>query len=595
VLLALFALNAGLSQRSKSPTVDEFAHVPAGDMGITTGQFDLYGKTPPLGRSLFSLPLLASKPILPDPMPGSRMAGWYPWTYATGFFNANVRAHGMEYVTGVYRDARFMVVAMAVALGAILFIWGRVVHGAAGGLVALALFTLDPNILAHSRLATVDLAETLFFFLAVAGIVAWMHKPGVLRLVLAGLACGAALATKFTAVLLLPVAVGLAVVSLLQASPETRTAHGRRLATGLLTMAALTLLVVNTSYLFGGSLRPLGDYRFRSDAMNLIQQPWLGWMPVPLPEDFIRGFDAQQVDLEVGDFPNYFNGRWSRQGWWYYYPAAWLMKTPLALVALILAAVGLAATEALDWRRRHHRIRTGLPPGDPLRELSAWAIVLGIGIPMVAACFLNRLDIGVRYILPVYPFIFLGLAGLGRLFRRREPVAAGLVLAGIVLTGITTLSAYPHYLGFANLLAGGSQNGWRVLSNSNNDWGQDLPALRRELERQGETSVRLAYFGHVEPSSYGLDYTVPLPGASGADALAEGRGRFPYTFKPGLYAISANLLVGLPYQVMDHGRWVPVGHVLTEPQEIFAWFRKRPPDAVVGGSILLFRVEDPAL
>ena len=317
-----------------------------------------------------------------------------------------------------------MVLAMTVVLGAVLFMWGRRLHGAAGGILALALFTLDPNILAHSRLATVDMAETLFFFLAVASMVAWFHAPTRWRLALAGLACGAALATKFTAVLLAPIGVGLALVTLILAPPARRRTLSLRLAGGLMIMAVTALLVINTAYLFGGSLKGLGDYRFRSQALNMVQQPWLDWLPVPLPADFVRGFDAQQVDLETGDFPNYFNGRWSQQGWWYYYPVAWLLKTPLSLVALLLAAAGLAAAEALEWRRRHHATHVGLPPEDSLRRLSAWAVGLGIAIPMIAACFFNRLDIGVRYILPIYPFLFLSLAGLGRLCRRREPVAA---------------------------------------------------------------------------------------------------------------------------------------------------------------------------
>ena len=574
--------------------MDEFAHVPAGYVGLKTGHFDLYGKTPPLARSLFTLPLLLSRPDLPEPPPGNRMSGWYPWTFATGFFHANVRHYGVDFVQRVYRDARLMVVAMTVILGAVLFMWGRRLHGAAGGILALALFTLDPNVLAHSRLATVDMPETLCFFLAVAAMVAWLHGPTPLRLGLAGLACGAALATKFTAILLAPVGVGLALVSVMLAAPARRRTLAPRLAGGLMIMAMTALLVVNSAYLFGESFKALGDYRFRSQALNLVQQPWLDWLPVPLPADFVRGFDAQQVDLETGDFPNYFNGRWSRQGWWYYYPVAWLLKTPLAMVALLLAAAGLATAEALEWRRRQHAIHVGLPPKHSLRRLSAWAVGLGIAIPLIAACFFNRLDIGVRYILPIYPFLFLGLAGLGRLCRRREPVAAALVVGATLFAAAGTFSVYPHYLAYANLLAGGMKGGWRVLSNSNNDWGQDLPALAHELQRRGETHVHLAYFGHPEPAAYGIDYTVPLPGGSGAQALIEGEGRIPYTFRPGLYAISANLLVGLPYQVMDHGRWVPAGKALHEPQEIFAWFRKRPPEALVGGTILLFRVEAPA-
>jgi hypothetical protein len=596
VLLALFALNAALSVRHKTPTIDEFAHVPAGYLGLTSGRFDLYGKTPPLARTLFSLPILARQPVLPDPPPGNRMAGWYPWSYATGFFNANVREHGIAFVDRVYGDARLVVLGLTVLLGVAVFLWSRALHGEAGGLLALALLTLDPTILAHSRLATVDMAETLFFFLAVAAFTAWLLRRTPLRLVLAGLAAGAALSAKFTAVLLGPIWLGLCVIELFRNRADG-TPWRRRLRDLLVGVAVATLvmlLVVNLVYGFAGSFRLWGSYEPRSERLSALRTPWLSWVPVPLPQDFVRGFDAQQVDVEVGDFPNYFNGRWSRSGWWYYYPTAYLLKTPLPLVLLVLTALAMMVAGRRDTRWRHHAF-TGLPPDAPLRRLSAWAVGLSLAVLLFAACFLNRLDIGVRYILPVYPFLFVGVASLGRLLRRGEPVAGGLIAAATLATAISTLAVFPHYLAYFNLLAGGPDGGWRVLTNSNNDWGQDLKFLARELEARGVDSVRLAYFGHAEPAAYGIDYTVPLPDASGADALGEARGRYPYTFRPGVYAISANLLVGFPYYVMDHGRWVPAGNVLTEPQEIFAWFRKREPETVIGGSILLYRVEAPSL
>jgi hypothetical protein len=595
VLLALFALNAVLSARHKTPTVDEFAHVPAGYLGLTTGRFDLYGKTPPLARTLYSLPLLARQPEMPDPPPGNRMAGWYPWSYATGFFNANVRERGIEFVGRVYGDARLMVIGFAVLLGTAIFLWARSLHGGAGGLLALALFTLDPNILAHSRLATVDLAETLFFFLAVAVFTGWLLRRTTPWLILSGVAAGAALSTKFTAVLLGPIWLGLCVVEIFRqrASGPNGWRPVRRLLAGVVVATLIMLLVVNLAYGFGGSFRLWGSYQFRSETLSSLQLPGLGWIPVPFPRDFMRGFDAQQVDVETGDFPNYLNGRWSSSGWWYYYPTAWLLKTPLPLVLLVLAALAMMVAGRRDARWRHHAF-TGLPPDAPVRRLSAWAVGLSLAVLLFAACFLNRLDIGVRYILPAYPFIFVGVASLGRLLRRGEPVIGGMILAATLATALSTLAVFPHYLSYFNLLAGGPSGGWRVLSNSNNDWGQDLEYLRREMNRRQLDSVRLAYFGHAEPAAYGIDYTVPLPEASGADALAPGRGRFPYTFRPGVYAISVNLLVGLPYQVMDHGRWVPAGTTLAEPQEIFSWFRKQKPDAVIGGSILLYDVESPS-
>ena len=133
-LLLVFAVHAALSARHKTPTVDEFAHVPAGYVGLTSGDFTLYGKTPPLARSLFSLPLLRHAPVVPEPPRGNRMVGWYPWRYASLFVNANLEQGGLASVSRLYRDARLVVIGLTLCLGAALFLWARSLHGAVGAL-----------------------------------------------------------------------------------------------------------------------------------------------------------------------------------------------------------------------------------------------------------------------------------------------------------------------------------------------------------------------------------------------------------------------------------------------------------------------------
>jgi hypothetical protein len=574
--------------------VDEFAHVPAGYASLTRGDFALYGKTPPLARTLFALPLLPARPILPEPPPGSRMAGWYPWTYAAAFFQSNLNRSGIEYVDGLYGRARSMVIAMAVVLGALLCWWAWRLHGAAGALIALTLFTFDPNILAHSGLATVDLAATLFFFAAVMALTFHLHRPGWLTMAAAGLLLGTALSAKFTGILLLPIFAALSLVAVLRSPAASRWRIAFRAARDLAVMGLLALLVINASYRFAGTFRTFGGYQVRSHLLSRLQVAPLTYLPIPLPADYLRGFDAQQVDLEVGDFPNYLNGRWSRAGWWHYEILTLILKTPIAALLAILAAALLSVARAFEaksrGREKHPR---GVPSSPPdLNVLTAWAVAISVGAILLAAAG-SRLDIGLRYILPIHPFLFLGTASLGRVVRRDRPLAALAVGAALLLAVGSTLATYPHYLAYFNPAAGGPAGGWRILANSNNDWGQDLRFLRDEIERRDGRDLRLAYFGHVDPQAYGISYTVPLPGASGADALLPGNGPYPYTFAPGLYAISVNLLVGLPYQVVDHGRWVAAGETLAQPQEIFAWFRRRPPDAIVGGSILIYDLRLP--
>ncbi|MFQ5718978.1 MAG: ArnT family glycosyltransferase [Acidobacteriota bacterium] len=594
-VLVLFALHAWASARDKTPTVDEFAHVPAGYLGLATGDFTLYGKTPPLGRTLFSLPLLLDRPVLPPPPTGNRMAGWYPWLYASGFFRANVERYGIDFAAGVYHHARAVVIGLAVLLGIVLFVWGEAWHGPPGGLLAVLLFTLDPTVLAHSRLATVDMAESRFFVCAGAFFVRHLVSRTSTSLVCAGVFAGAALATKFTAVLLAPVFVGLAIVRLVRTPTPDRPACRRRLGMALAALAGLTLVVVNLAYGLSGTGTRLGDLRLESGMLSTARRVLPPWTPVPFPADFVRGFDAQQIDVERGDFPNYLAGDWSRTGWWYYYPLAWLAKTPLpACFILAMAAIG-----SMVRRRRPCPPDGAGPSGDTTQAVevgppSRWAVLLVILLIGGVACFLSRLDIGVRYLLPIYPFVFLA-AGSAASTWRQSGSRAGIALgAAVVLLAAATFSAFPHYLAFFNSAAGGLRTGWSRFANSNADWGQDLIFLRRELEARGIGDVRLAYFGGPDPAYFGIRYTVPLPGASGSDALLPASGSAPTRFRPGDYAISANLLVGLPYQVVDHGRWVQAGQDLTQPQQIYAWFRDRSPAAVIGGSILLFHVDPGA-
>jgi hypothetical protein len=186
----------------------------------------------------------------------------------------------------------------------------------------------------------------------------------------------------------------------------------------------------------------------------------------------------------------------------------------------------------------------------------------------------SRLNIGVRYLMPMLPFVYLLLGGLAA--RAQAAGRWARVTAGILLTayGGATLAAYPDYLTFFNVLAGGSQGGWRYLANSNNDWGQDLPRLAEWLRDNapGEV-VHLAYFGHMDPARYGIDYVL------GTDQPVSG-----------LHAVSLNLLLGMPYVVMDHGEWRLLGRDLTTPQNRFAWLRDRTPVAKLGETIWVYRV-----
>ena len=149
---------------------------------------------------------------------------------------------------------------------------------------------------------------------------------------------------------------------------------------------------------------------------------------------------------------------------------------------------------------------------------------------------LTDIDLGVRYLLPAYPFIFLvASCTLARgIHRGLAAAAASLVILHVMVAGAAT----PNHLAYMNTLAGPAEARWQWLVDSNLDWGQELRRLGTYLNRRGLTSVRLAYFGRVAPEIYGIEYTVPNNRPSGH----------------GTFVVSATLLAGLPYFVWDHGR-----------------------------------------
>jgi 4-amino-4-deoxy-L-arabinose transferase-like glycosyltransferase len=560
LLLALFVGLAATSVRGSSATADEYAHLPAGCAYLRHGSLDLYAKSPPLVRYALALPALARGAAVPPPQMPTAGAGWDPWRYGDAFLEANAGPRGLGRYPGLLGAARGTGLALGAALLLVIYLWSRRLHGPAGGLISLGLGALCPTLLAHAPLATVDVGGALFFVLA-----AWLCRrallrPGAARWAAAGAGVGAAVAAKFTGLLLLPLVVVWAAWAR-RRLPDRRT-PARRSALHAAAFAAAALAVVQAAYQLDRPVTRLGGHAFQSAAGRAARSLLPAWTPLPLPAAMVAGLDGQALDLEQAEMPNYLNGRWSRRGWWYYHPEALLLKTPLGLWGLGLLLAGLAL-----------RRRPGSPPGDDAR-LSSWIAATAAGAVLVASLPV-RLDIGVRYLLPALPFLHLLLGAAAPAAARAGRAARAALGVLLVAYAGESLHAYPRYLPFFNRLAGGPDGGWRYLLSSNNDWGQDLGRLREWLDRQGVSGpIGLAYFGHVDPARYGIDYEIA-----------------PDAPRPGLHAVSLNLLLGMPYVVVDHGRWVLLGDDLTRPQQRYAWLRHRTPVARIGGTIWVYRID----
>ncbi len=445
-----------------------------------------------------------------------------------------------------------MTVALGVVLGAWVFLWARSWLGLGPALFALAAYTFEPNLRGHASLVTTDVGVTCLIFGSVY--FAWRLSHGVTRGAVAGLVACTALAvvSKFSAVLLAPV-----LVLLLAAAVRRRQIRGREALAVVAACAIVSYAAIWAAYGFRHAPAPGAAALGHSDALVSAAPPLLASVIGAadayhlLPNAYAFGFLYTMAS--VSELPSYFAGRYSSAGWWYYFPAAILLKTPTALI--LLAVAGLCV---LAWRGAGRR-------GDALYVVLPAAVFL-------AAAMWTGINIGVRHVLPVFPFLILiAAAALQRVpWRSRGGVCAlVLIVAG---WGSEVVRAYPHPLTFFNTAAGGPANGHRYLADSNLGWGSGLKALEAWMAAGGVTHVNLAYFGQADPLYYGIACT-HLPGAPSfaMDAVAR-------PTLPGYVAISATVLTGV--------------YASPEWRLFYAPFAAMEPAAVVGNSIYVYWVEE---
>jgi hypothetical protein len=576
LLLAAHALLLLATVRRTSITVDEAMNVAAGVSYWQTGRFFLYRVNPPLAKMLAVLPALAAGPetdwsSLQDD-PAQRAEFWV----GLAFTNLN-RATIFDLVC----LSRLMGIAWSVLGGWLIFHWTRELHGRCSGFIALVLWCIEPYVLGHAALVTTDVPA------AVAGLVAsytfWKHlrAPSFRSAALAGVFLGIASLTKFTLLALYPLWAllwsidrwGLRAVG--RRPPGLAVAVGQLLLTGL-----LSLNLINLGYGCQGTGASLRDYLFVSQLLtgqpghsvgNRFSGTWLGPVPVPLPEDFLRGIDVQRVDFE-GTRSSYLAGSWRRTGWWYYYLYSLAVKEPLATLALLLWGLVRAI---------------GSLHGEPTRRLDDLSVLAPAGAILALVSSQVGYTQHSRYIIPALPYLMINA---GRLAGDRSDAGRRwerwLVWGLLAAAAASSLRIYPHSLSYFNEAAGGPLRGHEHLVDSNIDWGQDLLYLKEWLKTHPEARpLGLAYFNfYIDPGLAGVTFDLPPPGP---DSLLDGTGTDPTAIgpRPGYYAISVNFLRGCEFPIAD-GRG---GFRQVHPRE-FEYFRAFRPIACAGYSIYIYHI-----
>jgi len=539
VLLAYLGLAAG-SARQKSVTVDEFGHLPSGLYFLWTGDARYAALNPPLVNALSALPVLFMQ-LQPAPAPPAPSDDVFSF-WSNGYHFQEL--HRRDYVR-IFAAARWVPMLLVAGLGAALFFCaGRLAPTAPGlaGLLAAGFLCLSPNVIAQARLIGTDTGTACFVTLAVWSLRNLLRRPSARSALLCGAALGLAQLSKFYALLLYPIfgAVALAWYTL---SPAPRP-RASRLAAALACAWLVSLLVLDTGYLWHEVGVSLGDIALQSPGLERWQDSVVGGLPLPVPAAYVRAFDGQLVEVRSG-IPSFVFGESFQGGRWYFYLAVLALKTPLGLFAAGALALAAAAR----------------PSRLPARET---LLLLAYPITLFAVLSLgSQRQLGGRALLSAAPLVWLWAASsIARAAPARWPVALG--GAALAATLLAAAATYPNYLSYSNAFFGGSRGTYRYASESDVDIGQDLVLLARFLAAEHAEKVQLLYFGSVDPAIYGIDFEVPGS-----------------RLEPGLLAVSVSLY-HMGYPMYDHGELRPVGPV--EPVGL------GEPIATIGGSIHVYRV-----
>ncbi|WP_427164813.1 ArnT family glycosyltransferase [Streptomyces sp. C1-1] len=472
VLLGQMAAAMVTTAVQQTPTIDEPIYVATAADYLHEHRVRLNPEHPPLGKLIVAAGVAVADPHVDTAHRGDQTQYARHLLYESG----NDPWRLMFW-------ARLPMIVLTLLFGLVVFAFARELAGAAAGSVALALYALSPDVIAHGSLATLDVPAAGFVLTS-----AWLlwraRRRPRLYVPLGGLALGAGLATKMSVLPAVPVLMLLAAWSLWGArSGDRRRALGRA-AAGAAGVAVAGVAVVWLSYLVVDPRLRWSAAGQRVPAVHGLKGLLVGLLP--FPESYLDGMRIQ-FGLERYPWQGFLFGHLYTGSRWYYLPAALLVKTPLGM--LVLWAAGAAAVVAV------RRLRPAAP------------YVLIPPAVLLASAMTGSRDFGTRYAVFVPMFLAVAAGCVLAVRRRWAPLATG---ALVLFVAVSSLRTFPYYLPYSNEAFGGPDKTYLRLHDSNVDWGQDLGRLADRLrERYPGEKVWLVYKGSGVPSYYGIDAADP--------------------------------------------------------------------------------------
>ena len=473
LLCLLFVGQCAWFINTQSLSNDEPLHIIAGLDAWRLHRFERWNDHPPLVFLLDTLPLLVNHGEI-DIQPEARLTD-------------RIRPSPEAVAWG----GRSINVLLGLLLGMLLWMAARRLFSEGAANFALALFAFSPSLIANFSIVCNDGAVALVTFATALQVVHWRRKPSWGRTIALAFILGALLATKFSTPVLFLLA--LALVLVLKPNGVSWSPHEWNWRQAL-TIVGISFVFVWGVFFFHSTKVTVQNNMVTASSPNrtkaatgALHVPFNLTVYIPAGE-YLEGMGRVANHLKSGH-PSYLLGEIKQSGGWKsYFPIVVALKWPIVVLGLFLTALGLAAIGKIK-----------IPPDLPL-------LMVFPAFYFVVAIF-SKVDLGERHILLVYPFALLCAAGLWQFAQQRRAVMLVLV-ALVFLNAADTLRYAPDYLSYFTPFVKPATS-YKLLSDSNVDWGQGLLALRKYQQQHPDETIHLAYFGTMDPRLYGIRY-VPL-------------------------------------------------------------------------------------
>ncbi|MBI3627868.1 MAG: glycosyltransferase family 39 protein [Candidatus Sungbacteria bacterium] len=524
LLFIMFCLMLGASL-GDSAIQDELAHIPAGYAYVKFLDYRLNPEHPPLVKAIAGLPLLFLHLNFPTDIKSWTTDVNGQWDQGGAFlYNAGNNPDQIIFW------ARLPMLLLTIFVGILFYLWTSRRFGRTVATLSLFLFVFSPTFLAHGHYVTTDIGATLGFLIGLWSFINFLENPSWKNTAIAGLCFGIAELLKFSTFLLIPIYIVIYLMHftvLMDHSWKERALLAARGVSKFVAMGIIGVVVISLVYgffmLHYPSALQMRDSKFLLSSfgnrtlVNIQHTLASHALTRPLAHYFLGVLMV--IQRAAGGNTAYFLGQVSNAGSRSYFPIMYLMKESLGF--LILAVVGLmygiikiCRKYPWGWKRLGYWVKNNFAVfAAGFTVFFYWAYSLK-----------SPLNIGVRHVLPTFPFIYLlvsrqivswmhgdgyrapgGLFEFFRLIYKKYILAIPrysivfLLLAFIVFN---VVRSYPYFLSYFNALGGGTDYGYRIAVDSNYDWGQDLKRLADYVQSNNIESISLDYFGGGAPAYY---------------------------------------------------------------------------------------------